>query len=103
AIAAFLRAAVLLDSPLLAQMVGTEVLALYKTSPQGDVAGFIEWQRAALPTSAASITALAAARVPMITRTDAGNPGVFQGYSVHRELRLLVEAGVPAWDALAAT
>jgi imidazolonepropionase-like amidohydrolase len=39
----------------------------------------------------------------MITGTDAGNPGVFQGYSGHRELRLLVEAGLSAWDALAAT
>jgi imidazolonepropionase-like amidohydrolase len=39
----------------------------------------------------------------MVTGTDAGNPAVFQGYSVHRELRLLAEAGLPAWDVLAAT
>ena len=39
----------------------------------------------------------------MVTGTDAGNPAVFQGYSVHRELRLLVEAGLSPWDAVAAT
>ena len=39
----------------------------------------------------------------MVTGTDGGNPAVFQGYSVHRELRLLVEAGLSPWDALAAT
>ena len=39
----------------------------------------------------------------MVTGTDGGNPAVFQGYSVHRELRLLVEAGLSSWDALAAT
>ena len=39
----------------------------------------------------------------MVTGTDGGNPAVFQGYSVQRELRLLVEAGLSPWDALAAT
>lgn len=39
----------------------------------------------------------------MITGTDGGNPAVFQGYSVHRELRLLREAGLSPWDALAAS
>ena len=39
----------------------------------------------------------------MVTGTDGGNPAVFQGYSVHRELRLLVEAALSPWDALAAT
>jgi imidazolonepropionase-like amidohydrolase len=50
-----------------------------------------------------AVRTLAAAGVPMVTGTDVGNPGVFQGYSVHRELRLLVEAGLSPWDALAAT
>jgi imidazolonepropionase-like amidohydrolase len=39
----------------------------------------------------------------MVTGTDGGNPAIFQGYSVHRELRWLSEAGLPAWDVLAAT
>jgi imidazolonepropionase-like amidohydrolase len=99
----FVETPALLDSPLLAQVAGEETVVLFKAPPQGQMAGFIQWQRAGLPTNAASIKALAAAGVPMVTGSDGGNPGVFQGYSVHRELRLLVEAGVPAWDALAAT
>ena len=33
----------------------------------------------------------------MLTGIDAGNPAVFQGYSVHRELRLLVKAELSSW------
>jgi imidazolonepropionase-like amidohydrolase len=50
----------------------------------------------------ASARKLWAAGVPIVTGTDAGNPGTFLGYSVHRELALLVEAGVTPRDALAA-
>ena len=39
----------------------------------------------------------------MLTGTDAGNPGVIQGYSVHRELIRLVEAGLSPWEALPAS
>jgi imidazolonepropionase-like amidohydrolase len=101
--ARFIEKPALLESALLTKIVGAETAALFKVPPQGETAGFIEWQRAALPTNGASVKTLAAAGVPMVTGTDAGNPGVFQGYSVHRELRLLVAAGVPVWDALAAT
>lgn len=38
----------------------------------------------------------------MLVGTDAGNPGTFQGYSVHRELIRLVQAGLSPWEALAA-
>ena len=38
-----------------------------------------------------------------MTGTDAGNLGTFQGYSVHTELALLVEAGLSPWQALAAS
>ena len=44
----------------------------------------------------------AEANVPILAGTDAGNPGVFQGYSLHRELQLLVEAGLSNGKALAA-
>jgi len=42
------------------------------------------------------------AGIPILAGTDAGNPGVFQGYSLHRELVLLTQAGLSNWDALAA-
>ncbi len=41
--------------------------------------------------------------IRIMTGTDAGNLGTFQGYSVHTELALLVEAGLSPWQALAAT
>jgi imidazolonepropionase-like amidohydrolase len=38
----------------------------------------------------------------LLAGTDTGNPFVFPGYSLHEELRLLVEAGIPPMEALAA-
>jgi imidazolonepropionase-like amidohydrolase len=40
--------------------------------------------------------------VTLLTGTDAGNLGVIQGFSVHREIEKLVDAGLDAWQALAA-
>ena len=42
------------------------------------------------------------AGVPLVMGTDAGNPLVFHGPSMHRELQLWVDAGIPAWVALQA-
>jgi len=41
--------------------------------------------------------------IRIMTGTDAGNLGTFQGYSAHTELALLVEAGLSPWQALAAS
>ena len=43
-----------------------------------------------------------AAGVPIVTGTDSGNTATVQGYSMHRELELMVEYGVPVWQALRA-
>jgi imidazolonepropionase-like amidohydrolase len=43
-----------------------------------------------------------AAGVPLATGTDAGNPLVFHGPSLAREVQLLVQAGVPTLNALEA-
>jgi imidazolonepropionase-like amidohydrolase len=51
---------------------------------------------------AANITALAKAGVPILAGTDAGNPGTWYGLSVHRELDLLVKAGLSPVQALTA-
>jgi imidazolonepropionase-like amidohydrolase len=50
-----------------------------------------------------SIKTMSDAGVKMLTGTDAGNWGTIQGYSVHRELLLFVEAGLTTWEALAAS
>ena len=93
----------LLDSPLLASMVGEPMVALFRAPPPAAMSGWMEFQRRMRKSNAEAVRALAAAGVPLVTGTDGGNPAVFQGYSVHRELRLLVEAGLSPWDALAAT
>lgn len=49
-----------------------------------------------------AVGALSAAGVLMASGTDGGNLGIFQGYSVHREMELLVESGLTEWSALAA-
>ena len=45
---------------------------------------------------------LKAARVPILAGTDAPNPGTLHGASIHRELELLVKAGLTPVEALAA-
>jgi imidazolonepropionase-like amidohydrolase len=42
------------------------------------------------------------AGVPLVMGTDAGNPLVFHGPSLHHELQLWVQAGIPPKDALLA-
>lgn len=42
------------------------------------------------------------AKVPLVVGTDAGNPMVFPGPSLHHELRLWVEAGIPPGEVLEA-
>lgn len=42
------------------------------------------------------------ADVMILAGSDAGNPGTIHGYSLHRELIRLVQAGLSTWDALAA-
>src|SRR5262245_8962770 len=49
-----------------------------------------------------SVRALKAAGVPILAGTDAPNPGTAHGSSLHRELELLVQAGLTPTEALAA-
>jgi imidazolonepropionase-like amidohydrolase len=50
----------------------------------------------------AAVKQLAAAHVPLLAGTDALNPGVVHGASLHRELELLVQAGLSPVEALVA-
>ncbi|HSS50345.1 MAG TPA: amidohydrolase family protein, partial [Thermoanaerobaculia bacterium] len=49
-----------------------------------------------------AVRQLKAAGVPILTGTDAPNPGTAHGPSIHRELDLLVQAGLSPAEALAA-
>ena len=50
----------------------------------------------------AAVRALHAAGVPVLAGTDAPNPGTGHGVSIHRELELLVQAGLSPAEALTA-
>ena len=52
--------------------------------------------------AASAVPALLAAGVDVLVGTDAGAPGTAHGASVHRELELLVRAGMSPWQALTA-
>jgi imidazolonepropionase-like amidohydrolase len=56
--------------------------------------------RAALPKMLRLARLLHEAGVPLAAGTDANNPWVVPGSSFHRELELLVEAGIPAEEVL---
>jgi len=103
--ARYLDAPALLDSPLLASLASKPLLEGYRKAPpdSGRMARWLAWQRRIGPGNLESVRELHRAGVPMLTGTDGGNPAIFQGYSVHRELALLVEAGLSTWDALAAS
>ena len=55
---------------------------------------------AGMETALANVRALFEAGVPVLAGTDATNPGVTHGASLHRELELLAQAGLPAADVL---
>ena len=50
-----------------------------------------------------SVRTFSNAGIKVLTGSDAGNPGTFQGASLHRELAFLVEAGLTPWQALRAS
>ncbi len=95
----------LLDSPLLAKAVSKALVDGYRKAPDSAsrMSAWLAWLRLNAPANLKSVGELHRAGVPMLTGTDGGNPAIFQGYSVHRELVLLVQAGLSTWDALAAT
>jgi imidazolonepropionase-like amidohydrolase len=56
----------------------------------------------ALATARANLLRAYRAGVPLVMGTDSGNPLVFHGPSMHRELQLWVETGIPVSVALQA-
>ena len=91
----------LLDAPLPKAVTTPEIREAYRT---GEVpARWLETERRTTSARLASVKRMADGGVRILTGTDAGNWGVIQGYSVHRELVKLVEAGLTPWQGLAAS
>ena len=92
----------LLDDPLLTETVPQALRDIYRDFDPSQSA-FQDWlgyQRILAQPSSEAVKSLADAGVPMLAGTDGGNPGVFQGYTVHRELELLEAAGLSPWAVL---
>jgi imidazolonepropionase-like amidohydrolase len=95
----------LLDDPLLARVTGPSLRAAYRKPRRflDKAQGWVEWQReGCVPHDYVSVRKLHAASVTILAGSDTGNLGTFQGFSLHRELELLTEAGLPPWEALRA-
>lgn len=89
----------------LVQQVGP--MELLRTSKQwiqsgrnGDMTSLAPHLRMGVENAAKNTLNAYKAGVKLVTGSDAGNPGVIHGPTVHRELQLWVAAGVPAGAAL---
>lgn len=103
-VAEFVRDPGLLDSPLLRAVAPAAGLKAYR-----DPAHFsdrarrtLRWQTDDRANDDRTFGKLQAAGIPMLAGSDTCNLGTFQGYSLHREIKLMQQAGYSAWDALAA-
>src|SRR5262249_10231517 len=84
------------DSALASALSPTDAADLKKTFPVRPGA------QLSYPAAQEAVRQLKAARVPILAGADAPNPGTLHGASVHRELELLVKAGLTPAEALAA-
>jgi imidazolonepropionase-like amidohydrolase len=95
----------MLDDPLLKAVTPGWFLAQFR-QPIKDwkerAKHWLEWQKADIPVDFQSIKRLSKAGVPLLAGSDAANYATFQGYSAHREVQILKDAGLTTWDALAA-
>ena len=95
----------MLNDALLVATVPEALLDAYRQVDESQPM-FQSWlnrQRRSLEPNQRAVKILADAGVPMLIGTDAGNIGVFQGYSTHREMELLGSAGLSAWAVLRAS
>jgi imidazolonepropionase-like amidohydrolase/ABC-type multidrug transport system permease subunit len=74
----------------------------FVTSGKSADAGKAELFQSALETARVNLLRAWTAGVPLVMGTDSGNPMVFHGPSLHHELQLWVEAGIPVTVALQA-
>ncbi|MEZ0244809.1 MAG: amidohydrolase family protein [Sphingomonas sp.] len=93
-----------LDNPMARAVTTPAVIAAYRAK---DFIAGADKNRAANEAiqrvALTNVKAAADAGVTILLGTDAGNWGTLQGYSVHRELMIMVEAGLSPWQALAAS
>ncbi len=89
------------DAPLLSAVASPTVVAGYAAIGP-ELQAVAERQRDERAGRLAAVGVLHRAGVPVLAGTDAGVLGTVQGFSLHHELALLVEAGLTPREALAA-
>lgn len=93
-----------LDDPLLAAVASPAIRSAYRDTARFSGAALRRLARAreGRATHYRSLRKLSEGGVTLVAGTDAGNIGTFQGFSLHRELEIMVEAGLSPCQALAA-
>ena len=101
--AAIVAAPAMLDAPLLRAVASAETLAAYRNNLKyaNKTLGTIHWQMEDRENDFSALRQLAKAGVTLLAGSDVGNLGTFQGYSLHREMKIMQDAGLSTWDALA--
>ena len=99
----FVTDATILDNSLAKKLTSEQIIEAYRSDETRARAE----ERAARATERrasilGSVKAMMDAGVSVLAGTDSGNWGTIQGFSVHRELAIMVEAGLTEWQALAA-
>lgn len=90
-----------LESPLARALTTSAVISSYRSSEIVSQAAAVREENDERKTvTFKSVKAMADAGVRILVGTDSGSIGTLQGYSVHRELRKLVGAGLSPWQAL---
>jgi imidazolonepropionase-like amidohydrolase len=104
-LAAMVADSTLSGAPLLAALTRDSLRVVYGRGEAGLDSLSLRWARRQQSLRAnvlESVRRLDSAGVRMLAGTDAGNLGILHGYSLHREMFWLVEAGLTPWEALAA-
>lgn len=100
----FVTDAEVLDNPLARALTTSAVIPPYRSA---DAIALVEGRLAQFEATRAgayaAVKRLADAGVTILAGTDSGLQGTIHGYSLHRELIKLVEAGLSPWQALAAS
>lgn len=96
-----------LNNALLARIAPHNLISSYLDPLKYDKSyfDFVLWadQKNRINSQSRAIKSLYDGRVKIISGSDSGNFGTFIGYSVHRDLLLMSEAGLRNWDVLKTT
>jgi len=95
----------LLSAPLLGESITEGLLQSYRTMQPNTpfLQKVLSMQTKGRDNYFRSLKKLFDAGIPLMTGTDSGDLGVFQGYSVHREMVLFAKAGIDSWSVLQAS